>query len=484
MTRIVRRGIGLMSAIALSAALPGGAHAQSPNWRADPATFKGRDVARELENKMKGSYVITTVGDLLIQEPVGQTIDAKIQDLLRNADTTVGNMETKIIDRRRYADGFRGNWSPKETAVDVKNLGFDLLTGANNHTMDMGEQGLRSTIDLLDAQGIPLAGVGPNLSIARMPVFHYTPKGRVALVGAYAVAVPSTQGGVNGVASDREGAMGGTMGFNPLRLTTWNVVTEQQLASLKAIQDMIVSHRNDTDLARGILVPKDAAGRVTIFDSGRYMSGPKPGSYHYEVNRADEEGNVLAVRNAKEYADFAVFTMHAHQNRYAYQAYSVDHYPPDYMQAFARKLIDNGADIYLGHGNHSMQGIEIYKGRPIFYNLGNFMVHEILPLGEGGAGHEGKTAVEADELGTEWLQFPENLKAVVAQTRYQDGKLIEIRLQPVDLGVGKNRPWSQMSIPKVPSPSLAAEILADVQKYSEPFGTKISIENGVGIIRP
>ncbi len=474
--------IGVLSAVVLTAALAGVANAQPANWRADPATFKPRDISKELENKMKGTFVITTVGDLLIQEPIGQTIDTKIQDLLRSADTTVGNMETKIIDRRRYSGGFRGNWSPKETAIDVKNLGFDMLTGANNHTNDMGEQGLQSTIDLLDAQGIPLAGVGPNLSIARMPAFHYTPKGRVSMVGAYAVAVPAVQGGVAGVATDREGAMGGTMGFNPLRLTTWNVVSAEQLASLKSIQDMIVSHRNDPDLARGIQVPKDPPGRVTIFDSGRYMSGPKPGSYHYDVNKADEEGNILAVRNAKEYSDFTVFTMHAHQNRYAYQAYSVDHYPPDYMQDFAHKLIDNGADIYLGHGNHSMQGIEIYKGRPIFYNLGNFAVHEILPLSDNVPA--GKTAVEADELSTEWLQQPENLKALVATTKYQDGKLVEIRLQPVDLGVGKNRPWSQMSIAKVPSPALAAEILADVQKFSEPFGTKITIENGVGVIRP
>jgi poly-gamma-glutamate capsule biosynthesis protein CapA/YwtB (metallophosphatase superfamily) len=474
MNRIMCR-IGLLSAVAIATALGGGANAQDARWRTDPATFKPRDISKELENKMKGTFVIATVGDLLIQEPIGQTIDTKIQDLLRNADTTVGNMESKIIDRRRYTSGFRGNWSPKETAVDIRNLGFDLLTGANNHTFDMGEEGLQSTIDLLDAQGIPLAGVGPNLSIARMPVFHYTPKGRVSMIGAYAVA------GGQGAASDREGALGGAMGYNPLRLTAWNVVSAEQLAQLKGIQDTIISHRNDPDVVRAINLPKDAPGRVTIFD-GRFMSGAKPGSYHYELNRGDEEGNLLAIRNAKEYADFAVFTMHVHQNRYAYQAYSVDNYPPDYLQGFARKLIDNGADMYVGHGNHTIQGIEIYKGRPIFYNLGNFAVHEILP--ESGNKPAGKTAVEADELSTDWLQQPENLKALVATTKYQDGKLIEIRLQPVDLGVGKNRPWSQMSIARVPSPALAAEILGEVQKFSEPFGTKITIENGVGVIRP
>lgn len=474
-----RRRLGLISAVALATAYAGAAHAQNARWQPDRATFKPRDVAKELENKMKGTFVIATVGDLLIQEPIGQMIDTKIQDLLRNADTTVGNMETKIIDRRRYPSGFNGNWSPKETAVDIKNLGFDILTGANNHTFDMGDEGLRSTIDILDAQGIPLAGVGPNLGIARMPVFHYTPKGRVAMIGAYAVA-PAGQG-FSGPATDAEGILGGKLGYNPLRVTAWNVVTSEQLAGIKNIQDTILSHRNDPDVARAINMPRDAAGRVTIFD-GRFMAGDKPGSYHYEVNREDEEGNVLAIRNAKEYSDFAIFTMHVHQNRYAYQAYSQDHYPSDYLQAFAHKLIDNGADMFLGHGNHTIQGIEIYKGRPIFYNLGNFAVHEILL--ETDNKPEGKTAVESDEIPNDWLQQNENLKALVATTKYQDGKLVEIRLQPVDLGVDKSRPWSQMSIPRVPSPALAAEILADVQKYSGPFGTKIVIENGVGVIRP
>jgi hypothetical protein len=38
-------------------------------------------------------------------------------------------------------------------------------------------------------------------------------------------------------------------------------------------------------------------------------------------------------------------------------------------------------------------------------------------------------------------------------------------------------------VPTTPSPELANRILADVQRYSEPFGTKIGIENGIGVIR-
>jgi poly-gamma-glutamate synthesis protein (capsule biosynthesis protein) len=40
---------------------------------------------------------------------------------------------------------------------------------------------------------------------------------------------------------------------------------------------------------------------------------------------------------------------------------------------FAHRLIDDGADMILGHHPHRAQGIEIYKGKPIFYSLGNFL---------------------------------------------------------------------------------------------------------------
>jgi poly-gamma-glutamate capsule biosynthesis protein CapA/YwtB (metallophosphatase superfamily) len=463
-----------VAAIVLVSARP--ASAQPARSTPDPETFQYRDLTRELANKMTGTYIIAATGDLLIQEPIGKMIDPKIQQILRDADTTIGNMEATIVDRRNPPMGFRGNWSPKETAKDVAALGFDLLTGANNHTWDMGEEGLKSNIKYLDEAGIPLAGVGPNLSTARMPVFQQTAKGRVGLVGAYAVSVNG--GGQAGIATDRHGILGGSWGVNPLRLTTWNVVTEMQLQQLKGIRDSIVARRGEVTFP--IMMPKDQPNRVQIF-AENYMSGPKPGEYHYDINRTDRQGNLIAIRTTKEYGDFAIFTMHVHQNRFAFQDFAQDHYPCQFLIDFTHELVDNGADMYVGHGNHTIQGVEIYKGRAIFYNLGNFAVHEILVDGENIP--PGMTAVENDELSTDRLQTPDNMSALVAVTRYENGKLAEVRLYPIDLGVGKNRPWSHMSIAQTPSPALAADILKKVQEYSAPFGTKISIENGVGVIR-
>ena len=49
-----------------------------------------------------------------------------------------------------------------------------------------------------------------------------------------------------------------------------------------------------------------------------------------------------------------------------------DH-PEDYQVDFAHKYIDAGADAVIGMHPHVLQGIEFYKGKLIFYSLGNFM---------------------------------------------------------------------------------------------------------------
>lgn len=437
-----------------------------------------RDLTRELANKMKGTYVVAAVGDVLMQEPMGTMISPELQRILRDADTTVGNKEHYVIDSRNWPHGHGNNWAPKELAKDLADLGFDLLAPGEG---DGGVEGMKSSAYWYDQVGIKIAGQGPNLSTARMPVFQHLEKGRVALVSAF--PVPDRGAGSNAtVAANRNGNAGADrFGLNPLRLTVWNVVTQPMLQQLKAMKEAIVARRNEADVARPMAFAADPPDRLTLFADQRYIVGPRPGEYRYEMNRNDLEAQVLAMRNAKEYADFAMFTMHVHQNRHAFQAYSQDHYPVDYLKDLTHTLVDNGMDMFVGHGNHTMQGIEIYKGRPIFYNLGNFAVQR---FGADDSGPGTMTAIERGEAGDEWLQQYINLVAYIATSKYVDGALEEIRVYPVDLGVDRaSRPWSKMSVPMTPSPELAARILADIQRYSEPFGTKMSVENGVGVIR-
>ena len=441
-------------------------------------TFQWRDLTNELRNKMTGTYVVASVGDLLFQEPAGRRISPAIRQVLQGADTTVGNLEGYLVDRQNWSgpNGYQNNWAPKELAGDLAWLGFDLLAPGE---ADGGEEGQRSTIRYLDEVGIRRAGYGPNLSIARQPAFQELEQGRVALVSAFPIG-PVAQGPI---ARNKEGNDGGEQaGMNPLRLTLWTTVTAEQMAQLRAIRDSIAARRNEPDVARPADFPTDNGDRLSLLGRN-YIVGERPGEYIYEMNPADRASQILAVRNAKEYADFVMFSMHVHENRYAYQAYSQDHFPPNYVRELVHDLIDNGLDMYVGHGNHTMQGIEIYKGRPIFYNHGNFAVQRF-GSDDSPPNPENLTNIERGERRDDWLQQYINLVAYVAQSRYEEGRLREVRIYPVDLGVDRARvPWSRSSIPQTPTPALARRILTDLQRFSEPFGTRISIENNIGIIR-
>ena len=47
--------------------------------------------------------------------------------------------------------------------------------------------------------------------------------------------------------------------------------------------------------------------------------------------------------------------------------------PPEAFRRFARPVRDLGADVYYGHSAHVFQGVEVYRGRPILYDTGDFI---------------------------------------------------------------------------------------------------------------
>ena len=203
------------------------------------------------------------------------------------------------------------------------------------------------------------------------------------------------------------------------------------------------------------------------------------------MNRGDLAEILRSVRNGKQYADFMVVTIHCHQNNYIYQQYGFDHEVPDFLVEFAHKAIDNGADAFIGHGVHTIRPVEIYKGKPIVYGVSEFawqLPQASLPQNPGG---EATVAETTFRPGSEMarLNLPENLESLLAETRFENGRLVEVRVHPVDLGQDQSRPFSRRGIPMVPSPEMAKKVLEKLQKISAPYGTKIVIENGVGVIR-
>ena len=80
-------------------------------------------------------------------------------------------------------------------------------------------------------------------------------------------------------------------------------------------------------------------------------------------------------------------------------------------------------------------------------------------------------------------ELEDNLETVLTTSRFEDGKLVEVRLYPADLGQDRTRPISRSGTPSTPSPEMALRVLERLQALSKQFGTTISIQNGVGVIR-
>lgn len=88
-----------------------------------------------------------------------------------------------------------------------------------------------------------------------------------------------------------------------------------------------------------------------------------------KANKYDIKELQVSVRDARQQAYWVVVSIHSHE-----AADPKDLRPPaEFVIEFAHAMIDAGAGVVVGHGPHVLRGIEVYKGRPIFYSLANFI---------------------------------------------------------------------------------------------------------------
>ena len=81
-----------------------------------------------------------------------------IKKYIEGATVAVGNLETTLAGKDRGYSGYPTFNSPDELALDLKELGIDILTTANNHCIDKGYTGLERTLNVLDEYGIAHTG--------------------------------------------------------------------------------------------------------------------------------------------------------------------------------------------------------------------------------------------------------------------------------------------------------------------------------------
>jgi poly-gamma-glutamate capsule biosynthesis protein CapA/YwtB (metallophosphatase superfamily) len=76
-----------------------------------------------------------------------------------------------------------------------------------------------------------------------------------------------------------------------------------------------------------------------------------------------------------------------------------------YQRTLAHEAIDAGADIVYGHGSHVLQGVEVYKGKPVLYCLGNFAM--------------------------DWIRMSPNKEGMVARAVVENKRLVRLSLVPL-----------------------------------------------------
>jgi poly-gamma-glutamate capsule biosynthesis protein CapA/YwtB (metallophosphatase superfamily) len=433
-------------------------------------------------------FTLSAVGDIIYSEPLSAIQDepfTKLLPLLRNADATFGNLENTLIDLRSFNGypqaeygGMHLIGSPT-LATDMRNMGFNLVSRANNHTTDWGIEGMRATDQAADAAGLVHAGTGYNLADARAAHYLQTSKGRVALVSMTSSAAPSS------AASDPVGRAPGRPGLNALRIKTSVIVSPDMLQSLRKIHDALPPEvlKAEAD-AKRTMQPDgqtEKADELSLLEIN-YRVGENPVHVSYAMNDGDLREILKSIRQGKQNSDFLVATIHSHEPDWSDQ-------PADFLVKLAHSSIDEGADAFIGHGPHLLKGIEIYKGKPIFYSLGNFffqvVTQEPIPAELYEALNGDARALTENEIAAKLLKAyftsPVWYQSVIAVSRFDRGQLSEVRLYPVDLGAKAGN--VNQGIPRFASPPVAKTILENLQRLSRPFGTTIANENGVGVIR-
>jgi poly-gamma-glutamate capsule biosynthesis protein CapA/YwtB (metallophosphatase superfamily) len=443
-----------------------------PGYAAPPQS----SAAAPLQCTIGDGFTLAAVGDLIISNPESTNDNPEFQaqlKILRSADIGFGNFEGTAIDIRHFQGSPQaesgGAWIVDSPLIpaDLKSMGFSMMNRANNHTTDWGVEGMAETDRLLDRAGIVHAGTGEDLAAARAPQYLQIPKGRVALVGMASSFTPMS------VAADPSGIVPGRGGVNALHAVRWVLVTPD------VMQGLVRLHNSLPDQASRQLT---GTPQQLVLLGTHYRLSDHAG-YAYDMNQADLAAILRNIREGKESADFLIATIHCHDPG------NWSTKPPDFLVTLAHDAIDNGADVFIGHGPHQLRGIEIYKGKPIFYSLGNYYFEEyqqqVIPAALYGEFNvDPNTGIPAefqDMRASREFGGTQYYTSVIAVSTYEHGQVSEIHLYPIDLGI--DRRWNQRGVPRLASPDVAHSILQRLADESKPFGTNIEIEGNVGVIR-
>ena len=289
----------------------------------------------------KQDLTMLIVGDVLVSRPDPSTALRHVRDFLRSGDIVLGNLEATIADTTGTPwpkSDKTANWTTGDARkfktetlkkiqrdpilVKMKGRDVSILTDcafsavsvANNHSMDFGYEPLRETMERLAAAGIGHAGGGSDFASAHKPAIVEQGGCRVALLAYTSLSMP---GWAAGPESPGVAVMHAYTAYQP------------------PVRVLEVPGTPAT--IRTWAYPEDKEILAADIEAARKVADIVVASFHWGVS-----GKTMTVC--------------------------------DYQIEYGHHAIDAGADLVFGHHPHQIHGIEVYRGRPIFYSLGNFCV--------------------------------------------------------------------------------------------------------------
>jgi len=261
--------------------------------------------------------VIHSVGDVSPRridygEPP-ESLFAMVADRIKEADISLCQLECNLSTKGWLQYRSRPTtWYGRAHPDNVKSLvlgGFKLVTHASNHCFDYGPDSIVETREVLERNGIKVAGIGKNIQEARQPAIFECKGTKIAFLD------------YNSVLPEEYEARDDKPGCAPLKIGTYYETQEFEPGTPPKV--VTIPRANDL--------------------------------------KAMEDD----IKQARTQADIVVMSIH-------WGVHFIPGVLADYQFTVGHKAIDAGADLILGSHPHLLKGIEIYKGKVIFFSQGNF----------------------------------------------------------------------------------------------------------------
>jgi len=420
---------------------------------------------------------VCATGDSIMMEapPEDYAGFVPLSNLIKRADVKISNLEMVLSNYDCFASTFcGGTWltAPPEMLDKLMEFGFNYFSIANNHTMDYSYDGLASTLKTLEKAKVAYSGAGMDLEQASRPAILRTNNGSVGIISICATNDDAARAG------DPQGPIPGRPGLNPLRHSEIYFVNAGQMNTLKEIaRSTCINGRIDNSKKGGYTPEKPGLFSLGPID---FKESQEEGKISIP-NKFDMKRTKREIEEVLKQADYAIVIVHSHEIKRL-----TDDEPDYFLEEFSRRCIDWGACAVIGSGTHQLKAVEIYKNRPIFYSIGNFIFQSDASLYLPADYYErynipqnysaAKAIAVRSENGTRGLECDfRNFRAIIPYIEFKDGELYECLLIPIELGFDMPRKLKGYPIPA--NEEVAYEVMNRLANLSRPYGTSFEMKN-------